>query len=651
MPVTSKVMRRIGLGSLLAGALLVLLWGARVYRTARSLLAHLDAVQAVAESGSLMDVNLEWAGKLVYGVRADVAALKRDVGWAAKISPAFYWVPQAGPLLVDAGPLLDLADALTQLGVLFWDDAALGMTLLNYGIAPVDALLVVQPEMVGKIPEAQALVERASVAYGDIDVAALPWRMRQLALLETALPLADEGLTWVAQIPVLAGADAERTYLVMVLNESELRPGGGFITGVGEVHVRAGRITSMRFVDSYAVDDYTQPYPPAPEAFSRFMNIDLMVFRDSNWSPDFPTAVRQGLELYRPDYPVTVDGVVAVDQYAVQQLIDVIGPLVLPGEDVPLTGATLLDFIYATWSPEDGKFDREWWEARKSIMAPLAGAVLARVESGEIDWLRLVETAQRLLAQKHVLIYFEDADAQAQLEAQGWDGALRSTSGDFLTVVEANVGYNKASTKLLREHIYEVDLAQSPPRALVTLTYTHTSQVDIDCLPESRYDPEYEQMMDRCYWGYLRLYVPEGAQLSSASRHPIPASAVANGQAWDGQARISAAPEGAYTVFEQALLLPTASRTAVQFAYSLPASVVVPAPGEAAENAWHYRLVWQKQAGLPGVPVRVILHLPQNAVLCSSRPRATLDASGVLLYEATLDVDQDFEVCYRLLEE
>ena len=218
-------------------------------------------------------------------------------------------------------------------------------------------------------------------------------------------------------------------------------------------------------------------------------------------------------------------------------------------------------------------------------------------------------------------------------------------------MVEANVGFNKASTKLLRDFTYDVDLTQSPPRALATLTYTHTSQVDIDCIPESRYDPEYEQMMDRCYWSYLRLYVPEGAQLTTASRHPIPAASVANGQPWDGQARVSAAPEGGYTVFEQALLLPTASSAMVQFAYILPADVVVVAPEDMAEGALLYRLVWQKQAGMQGVPMRVILHLPRNAVLCSPQPRATLDANGVLLYKATLDVDRDFEVCYRLLEE
>ena len=498
---------------------------------------------------------------------------------------------------------------------------------------------------------ARALVARAAAAYDVVDITQLPGRLQQLVQLETALSLADDGLAWVDAIPTLLGTGTPRTYLVLVLNESELRPGGGFITGVGEVHVATGEVVSMTFADSYAADDFTQPYPLAPEPLRHFMNIDLLVFRDSNWSPDFPTAVRQALALYRPGYPVTVDGVVAIDLHATQVLVDAIGPLLLPGETAPLTGAQLLDYIYKVWAPEDGEFGGAWWAARKSFMEPLAAAVLARIKSNAIDWMALARAGRQLLEQKHVLLYFDDPTARAFLAERGWDGGLHTSSGDYLMVVEANVGFNKASVKLLRRYAYDVDLTQSPPRATVTLSYTHTSQIEIACKSEARYDPEYKQMMDRCYWGYLRLYVPEGAQLLHASRHPIPADSVANGKPWDGQARVSIAPEGGYTVFEQAVLLPTASQVTVQFTYTLPAGVVAPASPGMPEDALVYRLLWQKQAGLMAFPARVMLHLPRNAVLCSSQPRSTLDANGVLLYDVTLGVDRSFRVCYRLLEE
>ena len=93
----------------------------------------------------------------------------------------------------------------------------------------------------------------------------------------------------------------------------------------------------MVFVDSCAVDDFTQPYPDPPRTFQQFMNIDLWVFRDSNWSTDFPTSISQALALYSPFDPVPVDGVIAVGQYAVESLVDMIGPLTLAGETKPVT--------------------------------------------------------------------------------------------------------------------------------------------------------------------------------------------------------------------------------------------------------------------------------------------------------------------------
>lgn len=646
MSLNLRHVRWVAIGLIVIGLVLVGVWGARVYRTARSLLAHANEAQALLDSNPL-DADLATLGKLVNGVRDDVVALKRDVGWAVKLGPAFRWVPKVGPLLAQSPALLDLADALTELGALLWDDAALSLTLLDYGLAPLDALVIVQPRIVADVPAAHTLVERATMAYSGIDVAVLPDRLQVLGLLETALPLAGDALAWVEFVPDLLGVGAPRTYLLLVLNEGELRPGGGFITGVGEVRIASGTITEMTFSDSYAVDDFSQPYPDPPKAIQQFMNIDLWVFRDSNWSPDFPTSIRQGLELYRPTYPVTVDGVVAVDQYAVQKLVDAIGPLVLPGEDAPVTGEKLLEYIYASWAPVDGQFDSEWWKERKSFMEPLAEAILARVEGGGVDWAALVNVGLALVEEKHVQVYMTDTGAGSLLAAQGWDGGLRTPTGDYVMVAEANVGFNKASARLERAFTYDVDLTQSPPRATMTLSYTHTSQVEVACKSEARYDPEYTQMTDRCYWGYLRLYVPAGAQFVDASRHPIPPGSVASGEAWFGQALITMAPEGPYTVFEQAFLLPTTTQTAIRFVYTLPDHVVQ----SVGDGTWSYDLYWQKQAGLYSVPARVILRLPRNAVLCSLQPRSDVDDSGVLLYDVDLQTDQHLSVCYRLTED
>ncbi len=652
MSIIAQHRRKIGIGLVVLGVLLLVVWGVQSAVAVGSLLRSLREAQTMLDGDPLATEpralpSAASLGSLLRKTRRDVVVLRRNVGWLAGMGPAFRWLPKVGPLAGDAPALLTMADGLTEASVVLWDAAEPAITTFQAGGSVLDMAPDVFARLAPGLPRARSAVTRARAAYTTLDVDALPGRLQgPLKQLGSLLPLLDDGLALAEMGPSLLGLESPRTYLLLVLNDGELRPGGGFITGVGEVQVAGGKVAAMTFADSYAVDDFTQPYPLSPEPLHQFMGIELLVFRDSNWSPDFPTAARQALELYRPRRPVTVDGIIAVDQYAAQRLLDTLGPLTLPDVDEPVTGATLLEYLYSTWAPEDGQLDGAWWKQRKSFMEPLAEAVMARITGGDVDWLALGKAGQRLVAEKHVMMYFVDTNVQALLAARGWDGGLRAPEGDYAMVVEANLGYNKASAKLDRAFTYEVDLTQSPPRATMTLAYTHTSAVEIACIPEARYDAEYTQMMDRCYWGYLRLYAPEGARLVDASRHPIAAESVASKQPWDGMARISAAPEGAHTVFEQAVLLPTASQVEVNFTYTLPANVIRRNP----DGTFTYQLLWQKQAGLQTVPARVILHMPQNAVLCPSQAAPSANDAGVLFYDIDLRVDNSLRVCYQVLQ-
>ncbi len=647
MSLSAEWKRKIGVGLILLGVVLVGLWAFNVYRAATSLLDYINEGQALVE-GNPLESDPEELGDLLAGVRAEVVRLKRSAGWLARVGPAFGWLPRVGPLWAQSAELLELADALTEAGELAWDDAAPVLAALQseegapMTVALAEAAEGVQPDL----PALGASVERAQAAYAGLDVAALPYRFRApLEQLGAVLPLLDEGVGLAMAAPDLLGIEAPRTYLVLALNEDELRAGGGFITGVGEVRVAGGEVARMTFSDSYAADDFSQPYPDPPEPLRDFMGLDLWVFRDSNWSPDFPTAARQAMALYRPGYPVEVDGVVALDQIAVRRLVGALGPLEVEGVEV--TGGTLLDYLRRSWAPEDGELDRAWWEQRKSFMGPLAEAAWSRLQAGDVDARALAETGLRLLEEKHVQLYLEEPQAAALLAVRGWDGGLPERAGDYLMVVESNVGYNKASASLARAFSYRVDLGAAPPRATATLTYTHTAPPGTPCKPEIRYDPVYEQMMERCYWGHLRLYVPEGAEVVEASRHPIPAASLKGGVRWPGRVQRSEAPEGPWTVFEQAFLLPPAEEEVLRFTYEVPADVVQAKD----EDTFVYRLDWPKQAGLERVPLRIVLHLPRNGVLLSSQPRPAASNGGVLLYEIDRLENERLEVVYQVPEE
>jgi len=233
MSVIAQHKRKIALGLVVLGVLLLVIWGVQSAVAAGSLLRSLQTAQTLLE-GDPLATDATAFGTLLHETRRDVVVLRRNLGWLAGMGPAFRWLPKMGVLAGDAPALLAIADSLTQAGVLLWDAVEPAMVAFQAGEPVLEMLPDVFTRLAPDLPRAQSAVTRARTAYATLDVDALPGRLQgPLRQLGALLPLLDDGLALAEIGPSLLGLDSPRTYLLLVLNESELRPGGGFITGVG----------------------------------------------------------------------------------------------------------------------------------------------------------------------------------------------------------------------------------------------------------------------------------------------------------------------------------------------------------------------------------------------------------------------------------
>jgi hypothetical protein len=471
-----------------------------------------------------------------------------------------------------------------------------------------------------------------------------------LDLVDDYLPRLRQALPLLQQAPDMLGVYCPRTYLVLAQNQDELRPTGGYITAAGHLVLDRGRMVAVEMRDSYAVDDLSVPYPRPPAPLYVYMGADLWLLRDANWSPDFPTSAHQAAAFYWLGQGVAVDGVIAVDQAALSLLLAGLGPVEVttPAGVDKVTADNVVDLLRLRWAPGPGQ-DRsgEWWKRRKSFMVSLAQAMLGRLQHGGRDLkpLLLARSLDQALKEKHILLA-SDHPAWAQaLAAPDWDGALRSESGDLLAVIDANVGFNKASAIVERETDYQVSLhLDGSAVAYVSLIYRHRSQKTVaTCQITPRYDPVYTDMMDRCYWNYVRLLVPGGATLRSTPGIVVPAAALLRGQATTGQVDVEELPSGVMA-WGQLFLLAPGETAALDFTYELPAGTASRQP----DDTWLYRLRLPKQPGTDRWPWRVAVRLPEGARLLSSTPPATSEDRGNLMYQLSQDTDQEISVRYRL---
>ena len=640
--------KRIAWILVILGIALIVVWGARLVVVGLSLREHLAQAQAMADDPGSLD-PAEVCG-LARDLRDDVVVLRREAGWGVQLAPLLGWLPGIGGELQAAPHLLDTADGLTEAGTLTCDALepvinSLGDTEGN-SLTP-EQIIALLDRAQPTLEQALAAAKRAQAAWEQVDTARLsPWLAEKVLLLNEGLPILRTGLQMTTVAPELLGADGPRTYLVLAQNDEELRPTGGFISGAVTLTVEQGHIIGVDFVDANLVDDYLhKPYPDPPQPLFDYMGSEIWLFRDANWSPDFPTSARQAAYFYEYGQGVPVDGVIALNQHAVELLIAGLGEVHIPNVEEPVTAANVRQLVREAWNPDETGATVEWIYSRKDFIGQLATAVLERIETdpGSIDWVQVGKGIYYALRGHHLLLFVNDQDAGGALAQVNWDGAIQETDGDYLMVVEANVGFNKANPFVEDKLDYRVALqADGTATAELSLAYTHLGQQsDEHCQQRTLYTGSlsYHTMMDRCYYNYLRVYVPSGSVLRTATPHPTPAEYLIRDTSADGQADTS--NEAGKAVFTQFFVVERGQTLTTRFEYDMP-KVARPSDGQ-----HRYTLLIQKQAGTDNAPVSVTIILPPGTELVTASPTPKAIDASTLTFELELYADSFIEVTYE----
>lgn len=589
----------------------------------------------------------------------DLRAIESKLAPLLALSPHLGWLPRVGGDLKAAPHLLDLAADGLEAGRLFCQGVqpAAGLlagrspgTLLVEGFDEriLEALMDERPTFL----EAQARLDSAAAHQQEIDRATLsPGLRRRLDPVDRYLPLLQASVQMAVLAPDVApgllGLASPRTYLVLAQNNYELRATGGFISAVGLLRLDKGRISATSFRDSYLFDDPTRPYAPPPKALTKTMRAGVWVLRDANWSPDFPTTARVAGEMYQLGQGVAVDGVIAVDMTATEYIVGAIGPVQIEAYGEEVSHRELTDKLKKYWAAPLGH-EEDWWHHRKDFMAALADGVFAKLETelGDRQMANLLVALWKSLEEKHLLIYVGDPDVGRFLAENNWDGAIRPVEGDYLFVVDTNVGYNKVDPKVERALGYQVVIGDDGHvHGRVTISYTNTSSVEVDrCLQEARFQPSYDQMMQGCYWDYLRLYVAEGSRITWASEVPLPQgsllSQAGEAPADDGKPTVEPSERGR-AVFSQFFVVAPGQKQEIGFQYDLPFEIVQ------EEGGSRYQLLIQKQPGTLAVPVHLAVTLPTSARLTAAQPQPTRVQANVVEFETVLSTDRRFELVWH----
>lgn len=626
--------------------------GCRIYQKGMAVYRGATALRGMVQNpGNLRDPSTLTSSMIDLQNKLD--AFEQEAKPALWLAPKLGWIPTYGGDLANAPVLLELADHLVDASILTLQAGTPVLDTINSldsSLTPADLtrlLVEAQPQ----IMEVRSQLDMALEARSRVQAGQLSPRLQGMVNeLDPLLGLMEDGLSAAVVLPVALGADENgpKTYLLLVQNEDELRPTGGFITTVGRLVVQDGTIVSLDFegVDNEQ-EDWTRPYPAAPWQLQEYMNADVLILRDSNWYADFPTSARWAEYLYSYNHPEPFNGVIAFDQQFLVMLLGALGPLEVEGAPYPITSNNVIEYMRSAKLPPAGEpVPPDWY--RKTFIEDIADAILRKLmDGGDKDWRGLGGTLVRALDERHLLMQFDDPTLTSLLAEQDWDNAVRPFNGDFLMVTDTNIGFNKTNALVDVSLSYDVDLTDlSVPKGSLVLNHKNNSSRDVQCIQfdTGRPPEDYIYPMNRCYWSYLRVYKQSGTRLVDASPHEIPAEWMLLNKRVP--ARVDALDEEIDGVqgFGTLLVVPGGGSLSTGFEFAIPASVV---SNEAGADRLTYRLKVQKQPGRLSDPLTIRIHLPNRSQVERVNMQALLQGDDLLI-ETNLQTDVYLEVVFRV---
>ena len=542
------------------------------------------------------------------------------------------------PVLNDLDALLDAGTAISRAGEIALElgNSFVSLREASAGTGAQESLLANLVNLMAtstvSVDQAHDLIVGARGLLASISPDA-PSQIRHLAdqmsgPLDKYGPLLDQYRAVDDVLPQILGWHDRRRYLVLAQDPAELRPTGGYTGTFGTVTFDDGGLSDRTFQDVNNLDLLTGlPFVEPPEALSNHLLGDMSwQLGDANWSPDFPTAAQDALRLYSLESGDTdIDGVIALNTYAIDRLLQVTGPIEVPdyGVTVP-PGATTLISLYMTRAVPTPTGDR------KAFLSALADVLLDRLYSlPQAQWPSLYEAFSEISDQRDLQAWFKDPPAQALVAGSAVGGSVRQDAGDYVYVVEANVApTSKYNLVVQRRDALAVAIAPNgDATSALRLDWQDNA---MDPGPINEFLRSYSTSSVGIYGAYVRVYTPAPSELIST-----------NGMASDPISAVeSTTQEAGRNVFGNYLLIPPG-------AADLSYNWVTPGVATEGGGEWTYTLTIQKQSGLTPMPLSVTVTLPSGATITSTSLGATA-ADGTVVLATTLTQDAQLQVKYRL---
>lgn len=418
--------------------------------------------------------------------------------------------------------------------------------------------------------------------------------------------------------PQLLSSNKKKTYLVLMQDNLELRPSGGYINSFGFLTMDKGRVLDFNMEEVDTADSQLRGHVTPPWALKKYLGESSWFLRDANWDPDFPSSALQAEWFIDKELGKQVDGTIGLTVNFLQAVLEQLGPIQLTDFNETITSGNLVEraLAYAQVDNVDSSGKKE------NFLNQVITMVFEKMKKmGSDDWFKMFNAIYTGVNEKQLLLSFHDADINNFFDKYGWNGAVRASGTisntnltDYLMLVEANFGVNKANYYLERSMDHEVTILPQGD-LLENLTINLNNTATNQGWPAGDYK------------NYLRIYLPTQTRLLNLQigQNPDILKPI-------GEKNIDYFDEHGKTGIGILITIPTQEKRVIKITYQPPQIF------NQSQKNLSYAFLWQKQAGTIKDKIKLTVNYPDTMKILRVVPRAEVQKNQL---EFTSDLAQD----------
>lgn len=357
----------------------------------------------------------------------------------------------------------------------------------------------------------------------------------------------DEFIKSADKLKDFLGLSTDKRYLLIFQNNSELRASGGFMGSYALVDLRQGKIKNLEVPAGGTYDleaglkgkKFAPPYPLT------LVN-SVWNFWDANWWPDWPKTAKHLMWFYEQSSGPSVDAVISLTPTVIERVLEITGPIdmtrdygiIINAENfwetvqkvveyknleishpeslseisAPSSSSPVLSDSFSATLPLKQDLENNPDHKPKKIIGDLMARIIEILPEkiNQENLPAIISLFSDSSSQKQILFYFKDEKAQAELSRFGLTGEVKDSDHDYLMVVDTNIAGQKTD-KVMEKNISLVSQIDDQGEIINKLTIIREHK-----------GIKREALVGVRNVNWLRVYVPAGAELLSASGFAIP---------------------------------------------------------------------------------------------------------------------------------